>query len=363
MGFNENIQSRQGLLESMIDVDTKQFLFLRHLWATLGERLGVAGSDLMLAGLRQFGHWRGEYIRFRGDTLVRGATPTTLIDNWDGCDLALAGARTQLTVQVVHSAVITRFTTIPGGQEFDRDGAALLRQYWRVLCEGIAAGFAPDISAEVRFGDPSADMEIVWTGNTETAVAEPEDVVERVLGDSARAIEQTRRASMNNGALYMFVAREVIRRYDAAGETAIRAAVRSIGRERAQRLKRKHEEEGKEPSLRTLMEDWDGPLVSVWTWRNEGYLSEGLWHQDCVWCPYAAAWQEFGAEGLSLGHLYDVELHTALYSSYLPDVIVRWEELKTRGDPVCKFRFSVPSLMTDSERRQEAESSGDAVGS
>src|SRR5579862_7532663 len=100
MGFNEDIQNRQGLLDSMVDVDTKQFLFLRRLWTVVGEQLGPPGHDLVLAGVRKLGFWRGEYIRFRGDTLIRGATPTTLIDNWDGCDFVLAGARTGLTLQV-----------------------------------------------------------------------------------------------------------------------------------------------------------------------------------------------------------------------------------------------------------------------
>lgn len=351
MGFNEDIQNRQGLLESMADVDTKQFLFLNRLWAVVGERFGPAGDDLVLAGVRELGFWRGEYIRFRGDTLIRGATPTTLIDNWDGCDFVLAGAGTGLTVEVTDSSVILRFASVPGSQEFDESEASLLQQYWRTLCEGIAAGFAADVTSEVRFGDAGSDMEMVWTSSSDNAIAQPEDVVEKVLEDGPRAIEQTRRASMNNGALYMFIARAVIRRYDAAGEAAIREAVRSIGRERARRLKQSHEAEGKELNLKTLMEGWDGPLVSIWTWRDDGYLTEGVWSQDCVWCPYAAAWQEFGSEGLALGHLYDVELHTELYSSYLPGVLVQWEQLKTKGDPLCQFRFSVPSLMADGERQ------------
>ena len=91
------------------------------------------------------------------------------------------------------------------------------------------------------------------------------------------------------------------------------------------------------------MLDWDGHLISTWVFNNGGYLSEGTWHQDCRYCPYADVWAEFGHEGLALGYLYDVELHTTMYT-YHPGTIVRWEALKTRGNQLCKFRFSIPEL-------------------
>jgi hypothetical protein len=39
-----------------------------------------------------------------------------------------------------------------------------------------------------------------------------------------------------------------------------------------------------------------------------------------------------------------VELHTTLYSTYHRGVVARWEQFKTWGDAVCKFRFSRPEL-------------------
>jgi hypothetical protein len=94
------------------------------------------------------------------------------------------------------------------------------------------------------------------------------------------------------------------------------------------------------------MEDWDGPLVSVWQWRNEGELNARQWLQDCTWCPYAAAWNQFGEEGRRLGYLYDVELHTTMYNTYLPGVMVRWEKLMTRGDATCNFRIEVDEQLS-----------------
>ncbi|GAB2742411.1 hypothetical protein ACX801_24965 [Arthrobacter bambusae] len=49
----------------------------------------------------------------------------------------------------------------------------------------------------------------------------------------------------------------------------------------------------------------------------------------------------FGTEGQKFGYLYDVELHTTLYNTYLPGTVVRWETLKTRGDATCGFRIEV----------------------
>jgi len=158
-----------------------------------------------------------------------------------------------------------------------------------------------------------------------------------------------RQTSRNAGALYMFVAREIIRAYDATGEQLVREGVRGIGRERGTALKEKHLREGKPLNLKTLMLDWDGPLVSTWVFNEDGYLSEGSWHQDCVYCPYADVWGAFGPEGLSLGYLYDIEMHTTMYETYYPGTVLRWDELKTRGDHLCKFRISIPELVSPND--------------
>ena len=58
---------------------------------------------------------------------------------------------------------------------------------------------------------------------------------------------------------------------------------------------------------------------------------------------------ESAREGLALGLLYDVELHTTIYQTYHPGAIVRWDALKTRGDHLCKFRISIPELMSSND--------------
>jgi hypothetical protein len=169
-----------------------------------------------------------------------------------------------------------------------------------------------------------------------------------IFAEPARALALVRGTSRNAGALYMFIAREVIRVWDATGEQLVREGVRGIGRERGSVLRDRHIREGKALNLKSLMLDWDGPLVSTWVF-NEGYLSEGAWHQDCRYCPYADVWAEFGKQGLDLGLLYDIELHTTMYQTYHPGTIVRWDALKTRGDHLCKFRISIPELASPND--------------
>jgi hypothetical protein len=100
--------------------------------------------------------------------------------------------------------------------------------------------------------------------------------------------------------------------------------------------------------VKTLMDNWDGPLVAVWRWEP-GVLTEGTWFQDCTWCPYAAAWGEFGQRGLDLGYIWDYELHPTYYRRYHPDMVVQFEAIKTRGDSMCKFRVSIPPLQQPDE--------------
>src|SRR5262249_46844386 len=243
---------------------------------------------------------------------------------------------------------------IPGHAYFKlRSGKPeLLQRYWSGLLGGMPAGYDRKLSLAAD----GAAIEGPWSLRARYAGkpagrTSPEQVrtqIRDIFAEPARALALVRGTSRNAGALYMFIAREVIRVWDASGEQVVREGVRGIGRERGTVLREKHTREGRPLNLKTLMEDWDGPLVSTWVF-NEGYLSEGAWHQDCRYCPYADVWSEFGKEGLALGLLYDIELHTTMYTTYHPGTIVRWDELKTRGDHLCKFRISIPELASPND--------------
>jgi hypothetical protein len=349
MGRNEDMYSREGLIASMEDVYLKQFIFLRNLSNAAVARFDDEGLAAVNAGVRDFGFWRGEFIRFRGQTMMEGTDALSLLRNWDGCDFAMAGLEGDVRVDGGPARATVTLPSVPGASYFEKQEAhEQLGLYWRLVFEGMADGFAHDAMSAVvpEVTDLRAPFSVTWIcPDRPSREGSAEGVLEDVLDTPGRAVEVIRRSSMNNGALYFFVAREVLRRFDTAGEQAIREGVQGIGRERGLAHRERHLSQGKELNMKNLMEDWDGPLVSVWTWRGEPYLSESTWHSECAWCPYAAAWQEFGQEGLALGYLYDMEVHTTILQTYRPGAIIRWEKLKTRGDQVCQFRFVWPDLL------------------
>jgi len=68
---------------------------------------------------------------------------------------------------------------------------------------------------------------------------------------------------MNNGALYYFCADEETRRFDLVGESALRGHCQQLGLERAKRQRSAHAAAGFDLNLKTLMDNWDGQLVSL----------------------------------------------------------------------------------------------------
>jgi L-2-amino-thiazoline-4-carboxylic acid hydrolase-like protein len=356
VGLVEDVTSRDGIIASMQDVSLKQYLFLRNLAEPLIERLGI---DEALAILdRAFGHygqWRGETIRMSQASLVTGHDAIAFLYNWDSCDFVLAKLDSEVTAAGTPEKASLRVPRSPGAAYFDSRQASqeVLRHYWSGLVAGMARGYDPRLDAALAHGPDNKDWVITAEYSARPAGnITAEDVAARlqeIFARPAEALAMVRQTSRNAGALYMFIAREIIRAYDATGEQLVRAGVRGIGRERGNALKEKHLREGKPLNLKTLMLDWDGPLVSTWVFNDDGYLSEGSWHQDCVYCPYADVWGAFGPEGLSLGYLYDIELHTTMYETYYPGTVVRWDELKTRGDHLCKFRITIPELLSPND--------------
>jgi hypothetical protein len=356
VGLVEDVTSRDGILASMQDVSLKQYLFLRNLAEPLIDRLGIEEALAILD--RAFGHygqWRGENIRMSQASLVSGHDALAFFRNWDSCDFVLIELDGEVTVAGTPEKASMTLTRLPGATYFDsrRGRPEVLRHYWSGLLGGMARGYDAKLTTELGQGPDDKDWVITagYTGRPAGKIS-AQEVVARLQGifdQPTEALTMVRQTSRNAGALYMFVAREIIRAYDATGEQLVREGVRGIGRERGTALKEKHLREGKPLNLKTLMLDWDGPLVSTWVFNGDGYLSEGSWHQDCVYCPYADVWGAFGPEGLSLGYLYDIELHTTMYETYYPGTVVRWDELKTRGDYLCKFRISIPELMSPND--------------
>ncbi|HYB10292.1 MAG TPA: L-2-amino-thiazoline-4-carboxylic acid hydrolase [Alphaproteobacteria bacterium] len=355
MGLAEDVTSREGIRASMEDVALKQFLFLRNLTDPVIARFGKAGLRVLYDAFRYYGQWRGDNIRMSQASLVAGHDALSFLDNWDSCDFVLAGIAGEISIEGNAVGAAIRLPHLPGTAYFKSHQGKLpvLHEYWKGLLRGLPAGYDEKLSLTCT----EASLDAPWSIRAsfggapagKTSVADVVAGIRNIFAEPARALALVRNTSRNAGALYMFIAREVIRAWDATGEQIVREGVRGIGRERGSVLREKHEREGKPLNLKTLMLDWDGPLISTWVFNGEGYLSEGTWHQDCRYCPYADVWGEFGKEGLALGLLYDIELHTTMYQTYHPGTIVRWDALKTRGDHLCKFRISIPELVSPND--------------
>jgi len=355
MGLQEDVKSRAGIVASMQDVALKQFLFLRNLAEAVTERFGPDGQRVLDDACTRYGQWRGETIRMAQGSIVAGHDALCFLANWDSCDLILASLAGQVTIDGTGQDAAAHLPAMPGSDYFRlRNGdPGLLQRYWARTLQGMQAGY--DRRLQLACTDPPPGAP--WTISARFAgpacgtigAADAAAGIAGIFATPERALAMVRATSRNAGALYMFIARAVIGAYDATGEQVVRDGVRRIGRERGTVLRERHQREGRPLTLKSLMNDWDGPLVSTWVFEDNEYLSDGVWHHDCRYCPYADVWAEFGREGLALGLLYDVELHTTMYQTYHPGTIVRWDALKTRGDHLCKFRISIPELMSPND--------------
>jgi hypothetical protein len=168
-----------------------------------------------------------------------------------------------------------------------------------------------------------------------------------LFDDAERAIVAIRRTTGLLAAFQMSVSRALIAAFDATGEAIVREASYAFGAERGGAIREQHLAEGRPINLESFLggvQERD-PAAAIFVYHGEGYLSEGVWQADCTFCPLAEVWASEGAEGLRLGYLFDAPNHQGLFESYHPGAVVRWDSLKSRGDAVCRFRFSIPELV------------------
>jgi len=342
VGFDERVD-RAGVVQSCQDLMRFQAMFGRHFAHSLARRLGDEGERTILRALHRYGQYRAALIEKGLETARVPLTARTVIEHWDMADYhllletgvgSIEGSSRAVTVTLHDPAEWQRWREYEAGLE-------IARLYYR----GVLPGLAEGLGASVAFDAALLDLRRPWTvtWRVESAPDGPRAPVHsRIFDRLGDAVEMARRTAMNNGALYYFCADEETKRFDMLGEAELRQQVRDLAHERADRQQTAHLAAGWDLNVKTLMDHWDGQLISIWQFAP-GLLTEGTWHQDCAWCPYAAVWGEFGRRGLDLGYIYDYELHPTYYRRYHPDMRVQFEGIKTRGDASCKFRISMPS--------------------
>jgi hypothetical protein len=351
--MSEQRVDRETLMKSLDIMSEYHWIFLRHLYRPTEQRFGAQGLDTLAAGLRAYGFYRGEKMRDNPHVISATRNAATLVRYWDGSELALASLDGPVNVEGDHRGVDVALSRAPGMRYFEQhpDDVEALSLHWREVIAGIAEGFedgaigaADDALAtpwHVRFTTPAA--------SEPTAAELPPDAV----AAPARYIQVGRRATGLIAALQFYTARALVQAFDASGEEAVREASFAFGAERGQALRDRHLAEGIPINLATMDRTLNGvrdPLNAIFSIRGESYFSEGVSMFDCTYCPLAEVWAEEGAEGLALGYLFDMELHRGLVETFHPGAVIKWDALKTRGDSVCRFRFSIPELTTPEER-------------
>jgi hypothetical protein len=343
-------EQRDRLVRSTAIMAEYQWMFLRHLYGEVQTRFGATGLEILERGLWAYGYYRGRAIRDAPATIVEGRSAASLLRNWDSGELALTAEYGGASVTGSGSEVTLTLPAMPGLEYASvHGGAEAVELHWRSMLSGLAAGFdeaATATCALARSGEPwTITFAVAGAGAEDAALVDP-------FADAATYIRVARRTSGVLGALQMECARELVATFDASGEEAVRAASYAFGAERGSAMRAQHLADGTPigfDSMGASLAERD-PLAAIFAVGGETYVSRGVNRFDCTYCPLAEVWAEGGDEGMALGYLFDMELHRGLVESYHPGGIVRWDALKTRGDTVCRFRFTIPELVTDEEQ-------------
>lgn len=342
MGFDEGVD-RAGVVQSCQDLMRFQAMFGRHFAHSPVRRFGDEGEKAILHALHRYGLYRAGVIRKTLEAAGARLTARTVVERWDMADYHLLSASGTGAIEGSDRAVTVTINDAPEWErwrEYDT-GVEIARLYYRGVLPGLAEGLGASVSLDTARLDLRRPWTVTWTvASAAEGARSPVD--SHIFDRLADATELARRTAMHNGALYYFCADEETKRFDMLGEAELRQQVRDLACERADRQRAAHLAAGWDLNVKTLMEHWDGQLISIWRFAP-GLLTEGTWHQDCTWCPYASVWSGFGRRGLALGYIYDYELHPTYYRRYHPDMVVQFEAIKTRGDALCKFRISLPS--------------------
>ena len=337
--------SSLGSVISIADMTADLF---RHLAQAAFEDFGSEAKEPLWAGLRRYGRWHG--------TKVTADSISDLVQRWPTPEVRLAMLSDELGhVRATNNGawITLRYGAVPRPLVDDSVPEFVRAAYLEAPIEGIAEAvgtFSYEIEASVN--REMYEIRIIGRGSAHSGASvlgeesgEGDQLRMSVgAGSAARALQiETMRC---RGAMFVCVARALIDRFDAAGERAVRTATRRYATLRGQAARAKHLAEGVELNLKNFVDDYDNPM-SVWGWEDNAILTPGRWHANCNFCPHVSAWREL--DELELGYIYDYEVHVSLFTSYEPETRVQWDELQSRGDATCQFRFEIPRLLGPAE--------------
>lgn len=150
--------------------------------------------------------------------------------------------------------------------------------------------------------------------------------------------------------LYITLAREMIDAAPVAGESAVREAVRQYGRERGEKLKKRHLDQGLKINLENLFTYYDLPGDPRFE-RRKIRLNPQERLSDTLVCPIAQLWKDF--DEMSAGRIYCEEFHHAMFGAYANKAQINLSKTLTQeGDDYCCFAVYLrPANMDPAERK------------
>ncbi len=345
--------TREGRINSIRITEEYYWMLLRHLNNAVSEKLGEPGLKALAEGFRRYGHYRGEGMRQNPQSLAEGWDALSLVRAWDAADLFIASPNERLEVEGDAGEATVRLARVPGSDYYaSREGGDILATYWRETLAGIAAGY--DDQVTVTHSDIAADgsgpMSVTWSYSGDTR-SSSNDAPRDPFADGAASIRLSRRTFGVFAALGMYVYWALTNRFDATGEELVRKSLYNFGVERAQGMREHAREEG----MPIDFQSWSGvmqqrdPNENTFVFRGDNLITPGAYQVTCTYCPCAEVWAEEGQKGLAFGYIYDMEVHRGLVEGFHPGGVVTWDKVKTRGDKVCNFRFSIPELVTEED--------------
>lgn len=143
------------------------------------------------------------------------------------------------------------------------------------------------------------------------------------------------KATEMSAKLFAFVANEILQECgDEKGSQIVRNAVRKYGKMRAEAIKKKILQDGKEITFETVEHYSDYPENDAWDCDSE--ISGNTFREYTRVCPFSTAFREVGLE--KAGSLYCQEIDLALNEEFFGNIQLERPKLFSDGpDAPCEM--------------------------
>jgi hypothetical protein len=139
--------------------------------------------------------------------------------------------------------------------------------------------------------------------------------------------------------MYYTFAKEMVDSFGEEGMEALIRAVKNYGKARGERLRKRHEEEGRPINLKSLFEHYDLP-GHPGTEKTRTHFTDDKLISYTYKCPYEQVWR--ANDGTELGLVYCQYFHHAFWQSYRSNIDVQIPDILTKDDPHCLFLVTQP---------------------